>query len=229
MVPSFVLAWAYLSCAQSSKYWVGLDPSPARLAAAKDSLDHALALDPDLAETHLALGYYSYYGQRDFIGALAEFQQAEKGLPNNVDITNAIALIQRRLGYWEEAIDRFRRVVELDARNTNAYNSLAVTYSALRRFPEALATVDRVLAWEPTNADALSMKAFVFWATGDLQAVEPLLGNPGTEPRKPGGATSPVRGVQALFQRRYAAAIEILSSAVAAENKRGGSSYEGKF
>jgi serine/threonine protein kinase/Flp pilus assembly protein TadD len=219
--PSFVLAWARLSCAQSGSYWQGHDPSPARLAAAKDAADHALALDPDLPETHLALGYYRYFGQRDFTGGLAEFQQAEKGLPNNVDITDAIAVVQRRLGHWEEAIDEFRRVVELDPRNTNAYNSLAVTYRSLRRFPEALATVDRVLAWEPTNELALGLKASVFWATGDLKAVEPLLAIPGMDPGLPGSATVPVRGVQALFQRRYTAAIEILSSAVAAKTKRG--------
>jgi tetratricopeptide (TPR) repeat protein len=173
-----------------------------------------------LPETHLALGYYRYHGQGDFTGALAEFQQAEKGLPNNVDVIDAIALVQRRFGHWEEAIDGFRRVVELDPRNTNAYNSLAVTYSHVRRFPEALATLDHLLAWEPTNELALGLKAFVFWATGDLQAVEPLLANPGPEPRFAGG-TVPIRGVQALFQRRYAAAIEILSNAVAAETKRG--------
>ena len=114
-------------------------------------------------------------------------------------------------------------------RNTIAYISLATTYGSLRRFPEALATLDRVLAWEPTNELALGLKAFVFWATGDLQAVEPLLANPGTEPRVPGGATSPVRGVQALFQRRYAAAREIVSSAVAANTKRGERSYDGKL
>src|SRR5213082_3749780 len=34
--PNFALAWTYLSCAQSGSYWLGLDPSPARLAAAKD-------------------------------------------------------------------------------------------------------------------------------------------------------------------------------------------------
>jgi TolB-like protein/Flp pilus assembly protein TadD len=217
--PSFALAWARLSYAQSNSYWLGLDPSPAQLAAAKDAADRALALDPNLPETHLALGYYRYYGKRDYTGGLAEFQQAERGLPNNVDITDGMALIQRRLGHWEEAIDRFRRVIELDPRDINAYNDLALTYSALRRFPEALATVDRALAWEPANTDALGLKASVFWATGDLQAVEPLLANPGTEPRVP-GVESPVRGVQALFQRRYAAATEILSSAVAAETKR---------
>src|SRR5438876_3367111 len=48
--PSFALAWAYLSCAQSSSYWQGYDPSPARLAAAKDAADRALALDTNLPE-----------------------------------------------------------------------------------------------------------------------------------------------------------------------------------
>ena len=212
MDPAFALAWARLSCAQSLSYWG--HPSLAQLAAAKDSLDHALALDPDLPEIHLALGYYRYYGQRDFTGGLEEFQQAEKGLPNNVDITNAIAYIQRRLGHWDEAIDRLRRVIELDPRNTSAYIELAITYTALRRFPEALTTLDRLLAWEPTNADALSFKAQALWATGDLQAVEPLLGkNPSIDPG--------LRGGQALFQRRYAAAIEIFSREVAAKTKRG--------
>ena len=225
--PSFALAWARLSCAQSGSYWL-LDPSPAQLAAAKDSLDHALALDPNLPETHLALGYYRYYGQRDFTGALAEFQQAEHALPNNVDITIAIAFIQRRLGHLEEAIDAFRRAIELDPRDVDAYNNLAVTYSALRRFPEALATVDRALALEPANAETLGRKAGIYWATGDLQAVEPLLANAGTEPRVP-GIGWPVRGVQALFQRRYAAAIEIFSSELAAKTKRGEPSIGDKF
>src|SRR5437879_312368 len=193
--PSFVLAWVDLSCVQSGSFWLGDDPSPERLAAAKHSADRALALDPNLPETHLALGYYLYYGRRDFTGGLAEFQQAEKGLPNNVDVIEAIGRIQRRLGHWEEAIVAMRRIIELDPRDINAYNNLALTYSALRRFPEALATVDRALALEPANTDALGVKAILFWATGDLQAVEPLLANPGTDPLVP-GRDAPVRGVQ---------------------------------
>ena len=77
--PSFGLAWARLSCAHSQLYWLeALDPTPERLASVKDALDHALALAPDSAETHLALGYYRHYGQRDFAGALAEFRRRNK-------------------------------------------------------------------------------------------------------------------------------------------------------
>ncbi len=77
----------------------------------------------------------------------------------------------------------------------------------VRRFPEVLATADRVLALEPTNPKALWMKTWVFWATGDLKAVEPLLANPGIDPL--------LRGVQALFERDYATATEILSKTLA--------------
>ncbi len=204
---SFTLAWAYLSCAQSMHYWSGFDPSPARLAAAKDAVDRALALDRNLPETHLALGYYRYYGERDFSGALAEFQQAEQGLPNNVDVIKAIALIQRRVGHWDEAIAGMRHAIELDPRNIDASLILATTYMVVRRFPEVLATADRVLALEPTNTNALWMKTEVFWGRGNLKAVESLLVNPGIDPL--------ARGVHALFKRDYAAATEILSKTLA--------------
>jgi TolB-like protein/cytochrome c-type biogenesis protein CcmH/NrfG len=211
--PNFTLAWAYLSCAQIGSYWSGNDHSnPAALAPAKDSLDHALALDPNLPETHLAVGYYRYYGQLDFTGALTEFQRAEQGLPNNVDILQALALIQRRLGHWEEAIEAGRRAVELDPRNVVSCVVLGNMYRDVRRFPEALATADRILAQDPTNDEAIWMKASVVLATGDLNAVEPLLANPGT--------LQILRGMVALFQRRYAVAIEILSKELVTETDR---------
>jgi serine/threonine protein kinase/predicted Zn-dependent protease len=211
--PSFAQAWAYLSIAHSQGYWLGTDPSPARLPAAKDALDRALALDPDLPETHLALGYHRFHGSRDYTGALAEFQQAERGLPNNADVILAIAALQRRLGHWDEAIVEQRRAVELDPRNFYASFNLVTTYMMMRRFPEALAETDRVLAWYPTNVGAFSQKAEAFLATGNLQAAEPLLlTNPQLDPS--------LRALHAMFQRRYAAAIEILSKALATETDR---------
>ena len=93
--PNFILAWAYLSIAELFSYWSGFDQSPARLAAVKDSLDRALALDPNLPEVHLALGYY-LSDEGDYTRALAEFRQAEKGLPNSAAVIGAIAGAQRR-------------------------------------------------------------------------------------------------------------------------------------
>jgi eukaryotic-like serine/threonine-protein kinase len=203
--PKFALAWAYLSQAELFSYWSGFDQSPAHLAAVKSALDRALALDPNLPEVHIALGYY-LSNEGDHARALAEFRQAEKGLPNSAAVIGAIAAAQNGLGHWDEAIAELRRAIELDPRNVIASNNLALTYAELRRFSEALATLDRVLAWAPTNARALVIKAEVFLGMGDLQAAEPLLENPDMPPL--------LRARCALFQRRYAAAIEILSRAL---------------
>jgi TolB-like protein/class 3 adenylate cyclase/Tfp pilus assembly protein PilF len=205
--PNFTLAWAYLSCALTGHYRGGPDPSPTELVPAKDALDHAIALDPNLPETHLALGYYRYYGQLDYAEALAEFQRAEQGLPNNVDILQALVLIQRRLGHWDDSLEAAHRAVELDPRNVASSIVLAETYRIMRRFPEELATADRILAFEPTNEDAFWLKTRAYWSMGDLNAVEPLLANPGFPPE--------LRGLCALFQRRYTDAIDIFSKELA--------------
>jgi TolB-like protein/predicted Zn-dependent protease len=205
--PNFTLAWAYLSIAQIQSIWKGVAPGPAQRAAAKHSLDHAIALDPNLPEVHLARGYH----EQDDSRALAEFRQAEQGLPNSADVIEAIARRQRVLGHWDDAVARLQRAIELDPRDVRASNNLALTYCAMRRFPEALATLDRVLAWDPTNARALLTKSDALVAIGDLKAAEPLLANP----QMPAGR----RARYALFQRNYAAAVEILSKSLAVEDR----------
>ena len=206
--PNFTLAWAYLSIAQIQSGRKGINSGPAQRARAKDSLNHALALDPNLPEVHLARGY----NEQDDTRALAEFRQAEQGLPNSADVIEAIARVQRALGHWDEAVADLRRGIELDPRNISASNNLALTYCAMRRFSEALATLDRVLAWDPTNARALLTKADALLAIGDLQAAEPLLANPELPANR--------RATYALFQRNYAAAIEILSKDLAVNRQQ---------
>src|SRR5438132_1209920 len=204
--PSFALAWAYLSCAQSSVYWTGIDSTPARLAAAKDAADHAVALQPNLPETHLALGYYRHYGVRDFNGALAEFQLAQKSLPNDVGVLRAIGLIQRRLGHWDEAIAVLRRVVELDPRNIESASILAFSYISTRRFSDALVVCDHILAVEPPNTQAVNLKTWSLWAMGNPEAADLVVANP--------GASLHLRAHQALNKRRYAEAADLFSKAL---------------
>jgi len=203
--PNFTLAWAYLSTVQIQSVWNGIYPEPAQRARAKDSLNHALALDPNLPEVHLARGY----NEQDDTRKLAEFRKAEQGLPNSADVIEAIAKVQRALGHWDETVADLRRAIDLNPRDIRAANNLALTYCAMRRFPEALATLDRVLAWDPTNARALLTKADALVATGDLQAAEPLYANPELPANR--------RAMLAQFQRNYAAAVEILSKDLAVD------------
>ena len=201
--PGFALAWVYLSAAHSLLYWEGIEHTPARLAAAKEASDRATALDPNLPEIHLAVGYYRYYCLRDFTGAMQEFQAAEKALPNDVGILHAMGLIQRRFAHWDEVISVMRRAFELDPRNVQSAAILANAYVAKRNFPDAIAVADHILAIEPTNLSAIFLKLGCFWGMGNLEGADEFLA----------GINAPahVRAHQAFAARRWAEAADLFS------------------
>jgi formate dehydrogenase alpha subunit len=82
-----------------------MDLTQERLGKAKAAVDRALELQPELPEAHLALGYYYYWGLREYDKAMAELREAAKGLPNESEILKVSAYIVRRQGRWDEALD----------------------------------------------------------------------------------------------------------------------------
>src|SRR5437764_4330956 len=100
--PNFALAFASLSMVESWLYHSS-DPLPPRREKARSNGEEALRLQPDLPEGHLALGFSYYYGDRDYERALAEFDIARRGLPNESQAYLAIGSIQRRQGKWSES------------------------------------------------------------------------------------------------------------------------------
>src|SRR5947208_10207878 len=100
--PTFAAAFAGLSMVESWAYH-SFDPVPARREKARLNADEALRLQPDLPEGHLALGFSYYYGDRDYERALAEFEIAKRGLPNEPQAYLAIGSTQRVQGTWVES------------------------------------------------------------------------------------------------------------------------------
>jgi TolB-like protein len=80
--PNFALACASFSRLHSWIYHT-YEPSDERREKARKLAERALQIQPDLPEGHLALGFASYYGDRDYDRALAEFATAQQGLPND--------------------------------------------------------------------------------------------------------------------------------------------------
>src|SRR5256884_3594371 len=111
--PNFAAAFAGLSMVESWMYH-SFDPLPVRREKARDAANEALRLQPDLPEAHLALGFSYYYGDRDYERALAEFEIAKRGLPNEAQAYMAIGAIQRRQGRWAESTANLEKAAELD-------------------------------------------------------------------------------------------------------------------
>src|SRR5882762_9404574 len=170
--PNFAAAFAGLSMIESWMYH-SFDPLPARREKARSAANEALRLQPDLPEAHLALGFSYYYGDRNYERALAEFEIARQGLPNDAQAYMAIGAIQRRQGKWAESTANLEKAATLDPKGTNILINLASSHIALRNFETAKKILDRVMAIAPRSLEACGLKGFmaVLWK-GDLSAAE---------------------------------------------------------
>ncbi|MCH7874582.1 MAG: hypothetical protein IH965_04710, partial [Gemmatimonadetes bacterium] len=157
--PEFALAYARLSIVHSGMWWFFYDRTQERLAMAKEAVDQALRLDPDLPEAHEALGWYHYWGYLDYDRALAEFAIAQKSQPNSSDLLTGIAAVQRRQGKMLEALANFIKASELDPRSSVAAAAIAETYSLLRNPVQAARHFDRAIFLSPDWPGPYAKKA----------------------------------------------------------------------
>ena len=152
--PSFFDAYCQLAYAHESLYAVrASDHTPARLALAEAAVQAATRLRPDAAETHLARAQYLYNGLRDYAGALAELEIARRALPNDPRLFELTGYILRRRGQQEEGLRNLERAAELDPRNFDTLQQIALSYLNFWRYAEAIAALDRALAIVPDNVE----------------------------------------------------------------------------
>jgi serine/threonine-protein kinase len=134
-------------------YFLGFDHTPARLALAEAAIQRALRLRPDSGEAHLAHAGNLYRGHLDYDGALAELEVARQTLPHDSRIFRLTGYIQRRQGHWEASARNLERATDLDPRNIETLQQIALGYGIFRRYVEENSVLDRTLAIEPNDVD----------------------------------------------------------------------------
>jgi TolB-like protein/Flp pilus assembly protein TadD len=206
--PNFALAFAGLSSVESWIYH-SVDPIAARRGKARLNADEALRLQPDLPEGHLALGFSYYYGDRDYEHALAEFETAKLGLPNNAQAYLAIGAIQRRQGRWTESTANLEKAASLDPKNIGILVNLAFSYMALRNFEAADKTLDRGIAMAPHSFETVGLKGFAAVMKGDLADAEKQLSSFAGDP-DPSGVITWTRFGVFMLQHRFPEALAVV-------------------
>jgi TolB-like protein/Tfp pilus assembly protein PilF len=155
--PNFALAMAQLAMCQLRRHWLTNPISEPELLETGRMARQALTLAPDLAEAHVALGLFHYYGFREYELALAEFERALELQPNNSLALSFIAFVHRRQGKWDRTLNELKRSIELDPRNPYILGGLAETNIFLRRWKEAEDFARRGLTIDPHEATCMRM------------------------------------------------------------------------
>ncbi len=131
----------------------------------------ALSLAPKDADSYAALGYYHYWGHRDYTKALSAFQQALALSPAHNRALRGIALVSRRLGRWDAAVEAYRRAIADNPRDARICQELGETLFLMRRYPEALSELDKALSIDPTDYLSWAYRGNIRLAlTGDFAA-----------------------------------------------------------
>ncbi len=204
--PSFAVAHATLSRARMWLFWKwpGFQEEA---VLASESLARATELAPDAAETHLAQGFFHFYGGGDYAEALGHFEAVLRLKPSDTEAISAIAFIHRRQGRWDEAVEGLQRALELDRRSYALNLALGETYLRMRRFEEADRMFQRAVNIAPNVMGTYTERFRTrLLATGDTVAAREMIED------------MPMRGVPmgqsrleaalAIYRRDFQAAVE---------------------
>jgi eukaryotic-like serine/threonine-protein kinase len=183
--PSYALAYAGLGDVYSVYTYYGANPTeayPKSNAAARKALE----LDPTLAHPHAVLGgnYMEY--DWDFAGGEAEYRKALELDPNDA---TAHQWHGQDLGWIggreQEALDEMNRAHQLDPMSAIISQSTGIVQISARKYDDAIATCQKVVAENPTFAQAHYCLVYAYWGKGlypkvvdEFKALAQLGGNP---------------------------------------------------
>jgi non-specific serine/threonine protein kinase len=165
--PNYALALAGLSRVDG-QYYRNIDPDESRLRRAEQYAQRALAIDPQLAEGHVALG--GTFGYRyDYSRAAGEFREAIRLEPDNA---YAWDMLSWALAYLQppdavEAEKAARESIRLQPSLIGAYYHLGRALLLQRRFSEAIPAFEQARELDPGSSIPDLGLGQVYLAQGD--------------------------------------------------------------
>jgi serine/threonine-protein kinase len=148
------------------------------LTLAKTAVDRAFELQPDLAEAHIALGYYFYHGLKDYVHALEQFSIALEKEPQDSEILSAIGYVQRRQGLFDLSLENQKKAFGMSPRDAQKAGIIARTYTFVRNYTEADNYMNLSISLVPDQVNSYLDKAVNYWLwKGDTDKAREALDN----------------------------------------------------
>ena len=147
--PSYALAWVGLSRTRHWQAVQGLIPSAQGQRLAREALERALSLNPNLVAAHAEIVRHKLFVDLDLLGADAAATRLlalGPGVPSSLRIAAITAVC---LGRSDEALRLDRRATDLDPFNGESWEGLAEVESLSGHLDEAAAHARKALELNP--------------------------------------------------------------------------------
>ncbi len=164
--PKYALAYAERSEAWS---FIG-DLTGQRATAwpkAKSDAEKAVAIAPELAEAHAALGWVRFFIDWKFAEGLSELKRAKELSPANPTANDLLARVIVYLGRVDEAERHARHAVELDPLSVTAQGNLSRVLFVAGKLDEADAVARKAAELQPAAAGNHRYQVLVAVERGD--------------------------------------------------------------
>src|SRR3984957_19332997 len=146
--------------------------TPESLNRAVDSFTQAIVHDPNYSDAYVGLAdsynllreYTMMPSSEAYPRALAAAKKAVE-LDDQSSAAHASLAFVSFFGMWDAgtADEEFRRAINLDPNNANAYHWYATYLQAVGRFDESLHAIDRAQALDPNSSSILVDKGMLLW------------------------------------------------------------------
>jgi len=147
--PEYAAAWAGLSRVYINLAGYNLLPPEEGYEAGREAAEKALAIDPDTAPAHAALGWIAMNYETDLKISAEHFRRALELDPGNLSTIRNAATFCYAMGQLDYALALDEFSVSRDPVNPSGYLNLAQHYTLAGRYEEAIESAQTALKLSP--------------------------------------------------------------------------------
>lgn len=133
-------------------YNFGLRPPDEIIPRAKQSLNRALQLNPNLSDAYSALALIQFLSERDWLAAEKSLRRAIELNPNNADAYLRYGYFLTAEGKFDEALAKLEKARQLNPLSPIVQANIGLTHLCARRYAAAVEQLEKVVAENPEDS-----------------------------------------------------------------------------
>ncbi|MGH9754940.1 MAG: tetratricopeptide repeat protein, partial [Blastocatellia bacterium] len=167
--PNFAEAHAGIADANILQFNFGVRPAAETTRQARESVNRALQLDPDLSPAYMSLALIQFLIDRNWNEAEKSLNRAIDLNPNNADAYHRYAYFLLCLGRFDESLQKAEKAREFNPLSNIVQNNIGMTYLFARRYPEAIKQLEKTAAENPRFSLPMWLLGHAYEGLGDKE------------------------------------------------------------